>query len=279
MDPAVVAARAGGIIRTGELRSQGCTPAQLARAIERGELQRLRIGWLGLPGLSPDVVAAHRAGGRPACATVASAHGLWMLSDPGLHVEVPRHTGLAAVRDRQPGTTVHWAGTSQLEPRGGQLLEEALALMASCLPALEALCSVDSALNRELVTLPQLRRLPGERWHRVLDQADERAESGTETIFRIRARAAGYRLRTQVPVPGGRIDFLLGERLVVETDGSEFHSGHEAFLRDRERDAWLAALGYYVVRLTYAQVVHRWHEVDSLLRILHARGEHRARHG
>jgi very-short-patch-repair endonuclease len=151
--------------------------------------------------------------------------------------------------------------------------------MATCLPALEVLCSVDSALNRELVTLPQLRRLPGERWHRILDQADERAESGTETIFRFRARAAGYRPRTQVPVPGARIDFLLGERLVVEVDGSEFHSGREEFLRDRERDAWLAALGFYVVRLTYAQVVHRWHEVESLLRILHARGEQFGRRG
>jgi very-short-patch-repair endonuclease len=279
VDPAVAAARVGGIIRTRELRSAGCTPAQVARAIERGELQRLRIGWLGLPVLSPDVVAAHRVGGRPACASIASAHGLWMLSDPGLHVEVPRHTGLAAVRGRNPGVTVHWAGTSQLHPRRGQPLDEALALMATCLPALEVLCSVDSALNRELVTLPQLRRLPGERWHRILDQADERAESGTETIFRFRARAAGYRPRTQVPVPGARIDFLLGERLVVEVDGSEFHSGREEFLRDRERDAWLAALGFYVVRLTYAQVVHRWHEVESLLRILHARGEQFGRRG
>jgi very-short-patch-repair endonuclease len=200
-----------------------------------------------------------------------------MLSDPALHVEVPWHTGLAAVRDRRHGITVHWAGTSQLEPRGGQPLDRALALMASCLPALEVLCSVDSALNRKLVTMPQLRRLPGERWHRVLDQTDESAESGVETLFRFRARAAGYRPRTQVPVPGGRIDFLLGERLVVETDGSEFHSGHEEFLRDRERDAWLAGPGYYVVRLTYAHVVHRWHEVESLLQILHARGEHRVR--
>jgi very-short-patch-repair endonuclease len=239
----------------------------------------LRIGWLGLPGLSPDVVAAHRAGGRPACASIASAHGLWMPSDHGLHVEVPRHTGLAAVRDRQHGVVVHWAGTSQLQPREGQHLDQALALMASCLPALEVLCSVDSALNRKLVGMAQLRRLPGERWHRILDRADEHAESGVETIFRIRARAAGFQLRSQVPVPGARIDFLFGERLVVETDGSEFHSGHDEFVRDRERDAWLAALGYYVVRLTYAQVVHRWHEVESLLRILHARGEHRGRPG
>jgi very-short-patch-repair endonuclease len=279
VDPALVAARAGGIIRTRELRSAGCTAAQLARAVQRGDLQRLRIGWLGLPELPPDVVAAHRLGGRPACASIASVHGLWMLSDAGLHLEVPRHTGLAAARERQAGVTVHWAGSEPLQPRHGQPLHEALAVMASCRPALEVLCAVDSALNRRLVSLTQLRLRPGERWHRILDRVDPAAESGVETIFRIRAQAAGYRLRTQVPVPGGRVDFVLGERLVVETDGSEFHSGHERFLHDRERDAWLAALGYYVVRLTYGQVVHRWHEVESLLRLLHARGEHHARRG
>jgi very-short-patch-repair endonuclease len=66
---------------------------------------------------------------------------------------------------------------------------------------------------------------------------------------------------------------------MVEVDGSEFHSGHAAFLADRERDAWHAAIGFRVVRLTYAQVVHRWHEVHDLLRLLHRRGEHLDRAG
>ena len=88
---------------------------------------------------------------------------------------------------------------------------------------------------------------------------------------------AGYRFRTQVVIPGGRVDFLFGDRLVVEVDGSEFHSGHDAFVADRERDAWHTAIGYGVVRFTYGQVVHRWEEVESVLRLLHARGEHLAR--
>lgn len=70
------------------------------------------------------------------------------------------------------------------------------------------------------------------------------------------------------------MDFLFGDRLIVEVDGSEFHSGHAAFVSDRERDAWHTAIGFKVVRLTYEQVVHRWEEVESLLRMLHARRAH-----
>ena len=112
---------------------------------------------------------------------------------------------------------------------------------------------------------------------RILRLCDGSAESGVETIFRLRASESGFRFRTQVRLTGSRVDFLFGDRLIVEVDGSEHHAGHDAFVSDRERDAWHAASGYYVVRLTYDQVVHRWHEVESLLRILHARGEHRSR--
>jgi len=59
-----------------------------------------------------------------------------------------------------------------------------------------------------------------------------------------------------VVIPGvGRVDFLIGERLVVEADGYEWHASREAFERDRERDRELVRRGYVVVRASYRQVL------------------------
>ena len=44
------------------------------------------------------------------------------------------------------------------------------------------------------------------------------------------------------------------QRVVVEADGSQFHSGPLAFERDRRRDRELVSAGYCVIRLTWDQV-------------------------
>jgi very-short-patch-repair endonuclease len=271
MDVVDSVSRFGGIARTRELRGDGITRTAVERAVETGRLWRVRVGWFALPGAPDAVIRAHRLGGSPACATVALAHGLWMLNRPALHVEVVQN---ASRLRREPDAIVHWVSAESCSPRSGQSLDVALLQMAGCLPALDAICAIDSALHARLITPEFLTTPAGPAVRRVLDACDGRAESGTESVFRVRAAAAGFAFRCQVEVPGGRVDFMFGDRLVVEVDGSEFHSGHQAFTEDRERDAWHSAIGYYVVRLTYAQVVHRWHEVESLLKLLHARAEH-----
>jgi very-short-patch-repair endonuclease len=56
----------------------------------------------------------------------------------------------------------------------------------------------------------------------------------------------------------GRVDFLFrGARIVVEVDGAEFHDGVLDRRRDLERDARLAAAGWYVLRFRWADVVER----------------------
>jgi very-short-patch-repair endonuclease len=263
----------GGVARTRELRARGFRQSDIAAAVARGEIIRLRIGWFGLPGLDPLVIAAHRAGGPPVCATVAAIRGLWMLNEPSLHIAVQGRESRAASRVERRGETVlHWMPGDLTIPV--QSLVPALRMVASCLSPLEAVCVLDSALHRRMVTLAQLSRGASGTVRNVLALCDGRAESGVESIFRFRASRAGYAFRTQVEISGGRVDFMFGDRLIVEVDGEEFHSGHEAFVADRERDAWHSAIGYYVVRLTYAQVVHRWHEVGALLKLLHTRGEH-----
>jgi very-short-patch-repair endonuclease len=60
-----------------------------------------------------------------------------------------------------------------------------------------------------------------------------------------------------VSVHGWELDFYWRRsRLAVEVDGYAWHGSARAFLRDRQRDAALAAAGIQVVRLGWHQIVH-----------------------
>ncbi len=272
----------GGIARTRELRARGFSPSEIATAIRHGSIQRLRIGWYGSRSLPDHVVRAHRVGGRPACVTVAAAHGLWMLEAPVLHIEVapsdsrfrsPSDASRAIRLRGHDDVIAHWVSRTD-SMRAGQPLDRALAQMVGCVSELAAVSTIDSALNHRITTLDRVASHLSERAQAILRLCDPTAESGVESIFRLRGQKAGFKFRCQVELPGGRVDFVLGERLLVEVDGSEHHSGHAEFVRDRERDALHKALGYVVVRFTYEQVVHRWHEVESVLFLIVSRGEH-----
>ena len=147
-----------------------------------------------------------------------------------------------------------------------------------CLEVLAAVCALDAVLRAHPGARSELeRRCPPSR-RSVLAMLDPRAESIPESVFRVRAAAAGIRCIVQPPLPYGRRgDFLIGDRLVIEIDGAEHHAGLEAFRADRERDALMTALGYRVVRFTYDQVVRRWDEVEYVVRTLIRSGEHLAR--
>jgi very-short-patch-repair endonuclease len=61
--------------------------------------------------------------------------------------------------------------------------------------------------------------------------------------------------RVNTRLLGFEIDFLWPEqRLVVETDGSQFHDHPRAFENDRRRDQILIAHGYRVIRVTWRQL-------------------------
>jgi very-short-patch-repair endonuclease len=81
----------------------------------------------------------------------------------------------------------------------------------------------------------------------------------------------------QVGIPGvGRVDLLIGDRLVLEVDGRAFHSSTPDFARDRERDLTLAGLGFRVLRLSYGQVVADWPASEAAIRAVVDAGEHLA---
>nr|WP_274607026.1 DUF559 domain-containing protein [Agrococcus sp. KRD186] len=135
---------------------------------------------------------------------------------------------------------------------------------------------IDSALHQGLTTRDALDELwlhAPRRVRRALAAADRRAESGTETLVRVRMAARGIHLSPQVSIGDKRVDLLLG-RLIIEVDSKAWHLDEEAYERDRARDRQLAALGYHVVRLTYAQVMHGWAAVEADLLTMIGRGVH-----
>ncbi|WP_290807726.1 DUF559 domain-containing protein [Herbiconiux sp.] len=127
---------------------------------------------------------------------------------------------------------------------------------------MSAIATLDSALNLKLTTLSALQDvlapLPA-KYRAYLDLVGPSAQSGLETKTRLALRSRRVRLRSQVRLPRvGKVDLVVGERLVLELDGYEWHSRKADFEEDRRRDRELTSQGYQVLRLSYAQVTTDW---------------------
>lgn len=277
--------RRRNVAATHELLADGWTSRQLSRAVARGELIRIRQGWYALPRLAPEYQVAVRVGGRLTCTLAARNLGLSTKSTGHVHVAVTAHSSrLRDPRDSRSRLAkqllvVHWSDTDSASRVICAPLE-VLAHMALCQPVELTIAAVDSALRCGLVTSSEWRgriaRMP-RRLRRLLARIDERAESITESIVRVRLLGLGIDARLQVRIRGvGRVDFLIGDRLVVEVDGRAYHSDPEAFERDRRRDAQLSIRGFRTLRFSYDQVMNRWGEVKGSVLAALARGDHLA---
>jgi very-short-patch-repair endonuclease len=284
MDIIEFSRRQGGVVSAADLHSAGFSPADISLGVRRGELERVTRGWLGVPGVSSAATSAIRMGGRISCLDVLRAHRVWAIPDPHPHIRVGRHSGHSPSsadgrRSRTP-TIIHRAlpgrplGMTVVDP-----LPVALGHAVMCQPWMDAVASLDSALNLGYLSTFELADLldplPG-RYARFFGMVDAGCESGLETKARLSLRAATIRYRTQVPIPGaGIVDILIGDRLVLELDGWEWHSKKKDFERDRRKDLVLHSLDYRVVRLSYEQVTLGWEAAFDVVRSLMARGEHR----
>src|SRR5690606_4245003 len=172
---------------------------------------------------------------------------------------------------------VHWT----LERQASRLLRslpESLMDYVGC-GTPELVAATANSLIREhpayRVDWPLLRARFPARFQRLLGLVDGVCESGTEFVFWVRLPRLHDRLRRQVWIAGvGRVDFLVGERLVIEIDGYKHHGDREKFEADRHRDALLSALGYRVLRFTHKQVFERWATVEAAVFGAIARGDH-----
>jgi very-short-patch-repair endonuclease len=261
------------VVRTSALKERGWSRHAIDAAVAAGRLVRVRKGWVATPGADRDLVAAARAGVVLTCVTQARRLGLWVLHDGPPHVAAPAHSGAV----RAAPAHVHWAEPAV--PRHPDALEDSienvLVLAAVCQPHERALAIWESALNRSLVDPDALKRLllpPAAR--RILDEAEPWSDSGLESFVPPRLRWTRLPVRQQIWIAGRPVDFLIGDRLVLQVDGGT-HVGVQRE-KDIAHDARLTLMGYHVIRVGYGQVVHRWHEVQDLIMRAIAQGLHRA---
>lgn len=97
-------------------------------------------------------------------------------------------------------------------------------------------------------------------------------------MVRLAFRRHRLRLRSQVVIPTvGRVDFIIGDRLIIEADGYEWHADPARFERDRARDRELVRRGYAVIRVTYRQAHDDIDEVTRAVLDVVRRRDHRWR--
>ncbi|MFS0733099.1 DUF559 domain-containing protein [Microbacterium sp. 1P10UB] len=270
----LVAVRAGGgVVRRQRLVRDGHSPHVIAELVRDGTLSRIRRTWVAAA--DADLLAAQAAarGVLITCVTDARRRGLWVLSPSGLHVAAHVHS---ATPQLDPGSVVHWR--RPLVPRHPDALfdalENTLVNVAMCQPFEAALAVWESALNKRLVDPLVLRGLPlPRRALRLLEQANPFADSGLETFVPMRLAWMRVRIVPQALIAGRRVDFLIGDRLVLQIDGGT-HVGAQRE-QDVRHDAQLLLMGYRVVRVGYHQVVDDWPAVQDVIMRAVAQGFHR----
>lgn len=254
--PAHVIEHIGGVARGARLQAFGIDRHGLARAVRLGSVVRVRAGVFALPHTPHDIVVAAEHGGSVTCMSALRLHGIWALDEASaLHVWMGangrvHHDGCECVS--------HWYGgatTLGLAP-----VEDALVHVLRCGGDEAFFAALESALKQRKIrsTAGLRRRIPASaRW--LIDLAREDADSGLESLLRLRLHLIGLRLDCQVSLSGvGRVDFVVDGRVILEVDGAEHHAGRSARHRDLQRDAAASRLGYETLRFDYAMVMHHW---------------------
>jgi very-short-patch-repair endonuclease len=283
----------GGLSATHELLSLGHRKHEFTTAVSAGTVVRVRQGWYCLPEISAPEQEAVRVGGRLGCLSAARHHGLWVRGTMVIHVATPPHSArLRSRHDRQirlssltsPLTVVHWTDVTGIADEDATAtrfavgIRDCLHQLSLCQSPEWTVAAADCAMSLRLIDratwLADIAALPP-RLRELLATADRRSESVTESLTRFRLQRLGLEPRIQQTIRGvGRVDLVLGRRLVIEVDGYRYHADRERFETDRRRDARLSALGYRVLRFSYEQVMSRWQEVRAAILAATARGDH-----
>lgn len=269
-----------GVFRTyRELRGAGMSRRRIELALASGLLSRTRRGVYATPDactVSRDAVAH---GGVPGCVSAARHLGLWVLDEsdePHVWMRGDRHrhahgAGSCACIE-------HWDRGAAVDAFGLPSVPRVLRQILACRGVEEFFVALESALRKRLLGRPGMSWLTAhvnERGREAVRLARADADSGLESLVRWRLRAHGLSVRTQVSVATvGTVDLLIGDRLIVETDGRANHDDATMRHKDLVRDANAAIWGYVTLRFDYAMVVHDWDLVEHAI-LAHVRlGRH-----
>jgi len=261
-----------GVLSAAQLDDIGWTRRPRESAIADGRLLRIRRGWFARPGADPSAVAAIQADGCLSCASALRLRRVWVPESlAGSHVRHADHRREQGRRGCLP------FGANPPVRAAVDDLETAFRCALRCGSGEDVVVIADSVLHRGLATREELASWMRDAPQRIASrlEATDAAESGLESIVRLRLRSQRLLVRAQVRIGRWRVDLVVGDRLIIECDGAEHHRGWDAQASDRARDRALLAAGYLVMRVTYRQVLDDWPTIEQEVLAIVRRREHR----
>ena len=259
----------GGVAHRDEALRAGFAITLIRAFVRDGHAALVRRAWLVTAEAPADLRTAATAGGRVSCISLARRRAWWMPEGIGPETHLHMLPGSSATGLPAFDGVTHW--TKQVAPAGRSLLgtvEDALFHIATCVERDTALVMWESAARVEKIA-PEILRAVRWRSRAARDLAEAvtgLSDSGLETLVVIPLRRHGLRVRQQIVLAGKHVDAIVGERLVVQIDGYEFHSSSAQRAKDIAHDAELRLRGYTVLRFSYAQVIHDWPAVERAIR-------------
>lgn len=265
---AEIASRQHGVIHISQLLACGLSRDGVLRRVRAGRLHRIHRGVyaVGHAGLSSRGrwKAATLALGANAVLSHQSAAELWgMLRERHgyPHVTVPG----TADRPRRDRIVTHRSTTLT---RRDTTIKDGIAVTTPSRTLKDLPQILEPKLVRAARRQAEFDRLPLGTEHRT-DRT--RSELERELLCLCR-RHRIPQPEVNVKIAGFTVDFLWRpQRLIVEVDGYGAHSGRQAFIDDRIRDARLAVAGYRVQRFDGWQLANEPKAVAQTLRVLIAR--------
>lgn len=240
-----------GVGTTRDLLHAGMSTASIERAVSRGDLTRLRRGWFALPTAHPTVAEAVAAGGVLSCASALAVHEVWV---PPLVKKLHIRAGPYGIRGDVRGRFCRPFGRPEPECGPVDDVRTAFRHCLRCLDDESIIVVADSILYKEKLTEEELYAELAAAPQRIQElgrKIDGRAQSGTETMARLRLRRQKVRVEPQAKIPGvGAVDLLIGTCLILEFDSVLHHTGTENYANDRVRDRESARRGYITMRFT-----------------------------
>lgn len=275
----------GQAARRSTLFRMGISRAEIEAALASGFLHRPIRGWYMTEAADSDQRRAIVADARLGCVTALRRWGVWSGPDNDIHLHcaptasrlrldqartvlgaqpVLPHPGVPPRRRPElnevwrcaPGMpVVHWQAQASARGALDWIVSpmDALAQAVCCQTAEHAVACVDSSLRHGVVTAQEwaqiLSNLP-ERLRPLGRLVDARADSGNETIVRLRLRAAGFAAEPQAHIPGvGAVDLVVEGLVALEVDSEGFHSSKEQRRNDRTRTLLALTFGMPSLRI------------------------------
>lgn len=256
----------GGLARGTQLQALGFSRRMLSHLVARGEIERIRDGVFASSPLSPALRSATAHGGALSCVSALRELGVWVLSE-----STAPHVWLGNGRHAHPHPGCNCiAHYSRGAPSLGHAdVETSLLQLRRCEGDEAFFAAFESAWRMRLLSASARSRIRGAlpvsaRW--LVDLARADADSGLESLLRLRLHVLGISLDCQVVISGvGRVDFLLDKWLILETDGKDNHASESKRHKDLMRDAAASALGYEALRFDYAQLIYDWPQVQPAI--------------